>query len=99
MSLQIIRKGDSLPFDFDRGDEDIDGWICTIQVKRYPTDDPLIERVITPTDGVWSGILSSTDTAILEYGHHFLIGKLEKAETNQAQEIPIRFHVGREWHS
>ena len=93
--IAVIRKGESLPFSFDRGGESLSGWTCAIEVRRYPGDVAIIgPRTITPTSGKWPGFLTQTETAALaNLGLHYLIGKLSKTGTDEEQQIPLRFHV------
>ena len=93
-SLQIVRKGRSLPFVFDRGGASIDSWICTINVKRYPGDTADISRVIAPVNLTWPGFLTATETAALAaLGTWMLIGTITNASEDRAEYPIIRFHV------
>lgn len=97
--INVIRKGESLPFVFDRGGESIDGWICTIEVKNFPGDTALISRVITADGNTWPGFLTSTETALLDVGNYRLIGVLTNATTDQEEQITetTRFNVTDSW--
>jgi len=97
MSITRLKQGESYPFEFDRDGEDISGWVCTINLKQYPDDTPLIKRVITPTDGVWSGTLTNQDTKNLDVGQYLLIGKLTNASTGENEQDIIRFYVSKGW--
>lgn len=93
-----IQKGSSLPFTFDRAGESIDGWTCTIYVKQYPGDTATITRVITPTDSVWSGYLTGTETDTLVEGtQYFLIGVLTHAVNDEEEKPPVKFYLGKAW--
>lgn len=93
-----IRKSGSVPFVFDRGDESIEGWVCTIKVKQFDDDTALISRVITPADGVWSGFLTSTETAALTAGITYrLFGILTNATTDEAEQVETRFSLTASW--
>lgn len=96
-AISIVRKGESLPFSFDRGDESIDGWICQIEVKKFPADASSITRTITPTNSVWSGFLTSTETTALAIGLYRLIGVLTNATTVEEEQISLRFNITASW--
>ena len=95
--ITVIRQGESLPFVFDRGGEDITGYVCTITVKQFPTDASSITRVIEATDGEWSGFLTQTETAALDIGLWIINAKLVKASTDEEEAIPVRFNVTTTW--
>ena len=85
-----IRKGESLSFVFDRGGASISGWVCTIEVKTFPSDTSAITaRVIAAVDDEWPGFLTSTETAGLN------------AATNQEEvaQQTTRFQIGESWAS
>lgn len=93
----IIQRGESFPFVFDRGGEPIDGWLCTIFVKRYPGNTASISRAITPTNGVWSGFLTAAETTPLPISQQIITAKLTNASTNKAEEQSIKFYVSSPW--
>ena len=105
--IEIIRKGESLPFIFDRMGESIEDWICTIEVKKFPSDPASISRVIEPTDqggglrrkapSVWADILTSRETSTLNIGTYRLIGILANATTDEKERVFLRFHVTDSW--
>lgn len=95
--IQVVRQGGSLPFVFDRGDESIDGWICTINVKIFKNDSSQITRVITPVDDKWTGFLTSTETDALSLGMYRLIGVLTDSTTNEEEQVVIRFNLVQRW--
>lgn len=95
-----IRKGEHIPFNFSRGGSSIDGWVCNIVVKKYPDATTAISRTITPTDGAWSGFLTSTEMDTLSTGLYRLVGHLTNATTDEEQQVaegPVRFQVNRSW--
>lgn len=96
-SIPIVRKGESLPFEFDRGDESIDGWVCLIEVKKLTADAALISRTITPTGTVWPGFLTATETAALAVGLYRLIAVLTNATTDEEEQVLLRFNVTDSW--
>jgi len=97
-AITIIRKGGDLKFVFDREGEDISNFICTIEVKQFPDDSPLIgPRVIPPVGNEWPGILTSTDTDLLSVGLFWLIAKLTNSITDEERQIPERFQVTKPW--
>ncbi len=96
----ILRQGESLPFVFDRSGESIEGWICTIEIKRFPSDTSLITpRIIAPVDRTWPGFLTSDETAALAVNGYRLIGVLTNASTNEEEQITetTRFNVTNSW--
>lgn len=97
-----IRQGEDLEFVFDLDGEDITGWICTIEVKRFPSDAPLIQRVIPPKERAWPGFLDSGETSLLAVSStspYYLTGILTNASTDQERQIPRRFNVTEPWAS
>lgn len=102
--IRVVRKGGSLPFSFDRGDESIDGWVCTIKVLQFKGDSPAINRVITPTKSVWSGFLTSAETDALTNSTKsslwFVIAILTNSSTNEEEQIAtpsVRFNLVTTW--
>lgn len=96
--IQPLRAGESLPFAFDRGGLDITGWECLIVVKQYPGDAALISGTVTPTNGVWAGYLTSTQTAAFDTGKTYrLMAILTNAETDEEEQIESRFSVTDSW--
>ena len=93
----IIKQGESYAFSFDRGGDDISGWVCAIYVKRYPDDAQSIKRLITATDSVWSGFLTETETATLPVSQQVLIAKLTNATTNEEEIKTAKFYVAKAW--
>lgn len=99
-SIPVIRQGEDLEFVFDLDGESIEGWIATIQVKRFPSDDPIIEREIPAVRRSWPGFLTSTETADLAVSStspYFLTGVLTNSSTDQERQIPRRFNVTVPW--
>lgn len=99
--ITIIQSGESLPFSFNRDGADISGWTATISIKQYPSDTSFITpRVITPTNDVWSGFLTQTETAGLSPTSktpYSLIAQLSNTTTDEETQIPVRFHVTEAW--
>lgn len=94
--MNTVRKGGSLPFVFDRDGESIDGWVCTIKVKKFPGDVASISRVIESVDLTWPGVLTSSETALLASGETMLIGVITNASEDREQTPVIRFYVTEE---
>jgi len=95
-----IKQGESFPFVFDLNGEDITGWICTIFVKKFPSGNALIQRIIPPEGNTWPGFLTSIETAALSPTTDtplYLIGVLVNAETSQEIQDENRFQVSKEW--
>lgn len=96
--MALIKKGESLPFLFDRDGQDVDGWVCTINVSQYPGDVPAISRVVEPTGNEWEGFLTSAETAALPaLGVWRLIGVLTNATTDEDESVPVRFKLSEAW--
>lgn len=97
--ITIISQGESVPFLFDRGGQSIEDWICTIEVKKLPSDVASITRVITPVDGAWPGFLTSTETSALALGLFRLNGILTNPTTDEEEQVTqtTRFKVGDNW--
>lgn len=94
---QVIRRGESLPFEFDRDGKSIEGYVCTISVKQFPSDIPAVTRVITPTNNAWSGFLTHTETNQLVPGLWHINARLVKSETDEEEAEPVRFSVTQSW--
>jgi len=97
VEIEIIRKGGSLPFRFDRGDLTIEGWICNIRVKKFAEDASDISRFIETRAGGWPGLLTSTETTALSLGTYRLIGVLTNATTDEKEQILQRFNITESW--
>ena len=92
--MQTVRQGRSLPFTFDRGGESLDGWVCTINVKRFPGDSADISRVIAADGLDWPGFLTATETAALgTLGTWMLLGVITNATEDRAEYPIIRFSL------
>lgn len=97
--ITTIRQGEDLEFVFDLNGREITGWIATIVVKRFPSDAPLIQRVIPAVDRTWPGFLTSTETAALDVSAtspYYLTGVLTNSSLNQERQIPRRFNVSQD---
>ena len=99
--IVIIDAGESLPFNFDRGENSIDGWTCTIFVKQRSSDASFITRVITEVNGSWPGFLTQSETAALtpSDASYFLGAKLENVSTDEEEVIreQSRFKINNAW--
>jgi hypothetical protein len=99
--LTIIKQGESLPFSFDRGENSISGWTCTISVKEKPADAAILSRVVAPSDGAWTGFLTQTETAALPVlskgAPYYLIAKLSNTSTDEEEIITARFKISTAW--
>lgn len=95
----IVRQGESVPFVFDRDGEDINGWVCTINVKTFASDASLITRVIEPDESQerWEGFLTSSETSLLSLTNYRLIGVLTNATTGEEEQPLIRFNITESW--
>ncbi len=100
----LLLKGESMPFVFDRSGESIDGWICNIQIKKFPTDGSndynFVPRLVEPdtSEENWPGILTSADiVALTANGPFRLVGLLTSALTGEQEQVPLRFHVAQSW--
>jgi hypothetical protein len=93
-AIPITTKGGDLPFQFDLDGLPLDGFICTITVKKRPElEDEITPRVIEPTDDLWTGFLTTTEIASLSVGRHELIALIENTNTLEGQQRPKRFFV------
>lgn len=95
--LETIKQGESLDFKFDLGGETTSEWVCTLNLKRYPDDKTLINRIVTATDDTWSGFLTATETKNLDVAQYMLIAKLVNATTNEKDHKIKRFYVTKKW--
>lgn len=100
--MVTIKQGEDHEFVFHLDGEDITGWICTMEVKRFPEDVPFISRVIPPLTikRIWEGFLTSTETAALAVSSlspYFVVGVLTNSSTNQGRQIPKRFNLNQSW--
>ena len=95
--ITVLRKGESLPFEFDRGDESIAGWVCTLQVRKYPGDSAAISRVIPPDGETWPGFLTQAETSALATGVWRMIGVLTNSVTDEEEQVPLRFNITDSW--
>ena len=95
--ITVVRKGESLPFVFDRGDESIDGWVCLAEVKKFTSDAALISRTITADGETWPGFLTATETTALAIGLYRLIGVLTNSTTDEEEQVLLRFNVTEAW--
>lgn len=92
--MNTVRKGGSLPFVFNRDGESIDGWTCTIKVKKFPGDAASVSRVIESVDNEWPGYLTSTETdALTPNGEWMLFGEITNASEDREQTPIIRFSL------
>ena len=99
--LTILQQGESLPFNFDRGDNSISGWICTISVMEKAGDTPLIQRVIPELNGSWPGFITQTESAALPVlakgATYMLVASLVNVTTDEEEVIPVRFKISKAW--
>ena len=95
--LERITQGESVPFSFDRDGASIVGWVCTITAKQYTEDTAPINRVITPTNDVWSGFLTQSETSGLAIGLWFLTASLVNTTTDEMEQKTVRYDVAPGW--
>jgi len=96
-AITVIRQGGDLSFVFDRDGEDITGFVCTVEVKKFPADTAIISRIIPPVNEEWPGFLTSTETAALAVDTYWLIAQLKNSTTDEERQIPERFQVSKAW--
>jgi len=95
--------GESADFKFDRGGDPIDGWTCTISLKRFPGGiDQITPRVIPPVGRAWPGYLTNSETSSLTYsgatgGLYYLIATLVNLEEDRLEQIPVRMSLTLAW--
>lgn len=102
VKLTNIQVGESLPFLFDRGENSIDGWICTIFLKVHPDDATILQRVVPPVNNQWPGFLTQSETNSLTPSGitpYYLIAKLTNSSTDEEEIITedSRFWVSLNW--
>jgi len=97
MPLVSIKQGESFEESFDLDGDAVSGWVCTINVKQYPDDAPLIKRVISAVDDEWPVLLTQFDTKKLASGQYLLIGNLTNATTKEKIQDVKRFYVSKSW--
>lgn len=98
--IEPISQGESLEFTFALEDQAADGWVLDIIVRRATDSAILIQRTIAPDDefqNVWSGFLTSTETAALDIGTYRLIGFATNSTTDEERQIVRRFNVSKSW--
>lgn len=95
--MSLLQKGESLPFEFDRGENSIDGWTCTISVKTKPSAAAEFSRVITPLSGSWPGFITESESDALAKGLFYLIALLQNTSTDEKEIITVRFTISTEW--
>lgn len=109
--IELIRQGESLPFIYtlppnpngtEQDSSQSTNWTCTIYVRQYPSDTPLIEREIDPTNDVygvtsWQGYLTSSETAALDEGTYRLAGVLYNSVDDEEVQEVSRFKVSPSW--
>lgn len=92
-AIPYLFKEGSLPFQFDRGGQSIDGFVCTMSVQIKPGGTVFLSRVIEPTGDEWTGYLTSGETFTLPPGVYRIIGILVSTSTAEQQTLPTRFQV------
>ena len=110
--IRVLRKGESLPFSFDRGNDSTDGFVCTLNVKQFPTDIASIQRVIALSTNTitgkleWAGFITSTESDGLTNSTSpnanlwFAIGVLVNSTTGEEEQIAqgsVRFSLTQPW--
>lgn len=97
-AIPSVTRGGDLPFQFDLDGLPLDGFTCTVTVKKRPLfQDEIVPRVIAPTANLWTGFLTIDEVATLSIGRHELIALIENSSTLEGQEKPKRFQVTRSW--
>jgi len=89
--IEPLHVGDSKDFCFDLDGDSVSGWVCTINVKKYPADTTLLTRIITADGDTWPGFLTATETTALGVGAFRLIGKLVKSATDEQRTAAQRY--------
>jgi hypothetical protein len=97
MSIDVIKQGESLDFEFDLNGDSTSGWVCTLNLKKFPDDTTRINRVVTAKDDKWTSFLTATETKNLDVAQYMLIAKLVKASTNEKDQQIKRFYVTKKW--
>jgi hypothetical protein len=99
-----IKRGESLPIDYNRAGESIIGWVCTMIIKKFPPDGNndygFAPREILPdvAAGEFPALLTSSDTkALTENGAYEVIGLLTNADTDENEQPTVRINMGQAW--
>ena len=95
-----IQQGESLPFEFSRGGDAIDGWECSLIVKQYPDDSPIVNRVIPAVGKAWPGFVTGSETTGLAVGLYMAIGLITNTTTDESEQVAdggVRFFVTKTW--
>ena len=98
--IEPISQGESLEFTFALEDQDAEGWVLDIIVRQATDSTILIQRMIAEDEAfrnVWSGFLTSTETAALDPGTYRLIGLATNSTTDEERQIVRRFNVSKSW--
>lgn len=86
-----------MPFTFDLGGDPIEGWVCTVNIRRFPSDADIISRVVTAVGSEWPGFLTPAETGALGNQTYRLTGVLTNATTGEEEQIPVRFNITDAW--
>lgn len=96
--LNAITQGDSLDFEFAlANNESVSEWVCTIYVKKKPSDTEEFNRVIEASGNTWPGYLTSDETAALTEATWYLIAEMANSTTNERQTEYARFRITETW--
>lgn len=102
--LTVIQQGESLDFEFDRGENvSIQDWTCTIYVRtKAGGADGITPREIEPSGNSWPGYLTQTETAGLALstnatGPWNLIALMQNTTTDEEEQEVVRFRVTKPW--
>jgi hypothetical protein len=96
-AIPTIPRGASYRFAFDRAGDDISGWVCLIELKRFPDDPALISRILQPEGNIWKGVLTPAETGSLDINLYYLTAKLTNATLDEVEEIPSRMRISKAW--
>jgi len=91
--METIRQGETFSFDLEvSGDESLS---CTMSVLQYPGDTAAITKIITPVAGVYSGLITSAESALLDVGQWMIVNRFTDSDEDVRE--PIKLYVSKGW--
>ncbi len=97
--ILTVRRGESFEFEYKLPDEteSTTNWTCTVIVRKTPSSDADVERVVAVDDDVWSGHITSSETAALDFDQYTILGLLQNSSTDEVIENNARFKVSESY--
>ena len=90
-----IRQGETFTFDTGLSGTSVSAFTTTIDVMQYPGDTPAITRALSYSDGDFSGVLTSAETAALAIGQWFI--HISSSDSDEDLREPIKLYVAKGW--